>query len=74
MTGVQTCALPIRANIVDQYLTSHGIDSSRITAVKGFGENDPIDTNKTAAGRQRNRRVEFKVEGQGMDQNQQQQQ
>ena len=51
-----------RANIVDQYLTSHGIDASRITAVKGFGEADPIDTNKTAAGRQRNRRVEFKVE------------
>jgi OOP family OmpA-OmpF porin len=51
-----------RANIVNQYLTSHGIDSSRITAVKGFGETNPIDTNKTAAGRQRNRRVEFKVE------------
>ena len=51
-----------RANIVDQYLTSHGIDSSRITAVKGFGETNPIDTNKTAAGRQRNRRIEFKVE------------
>ncbi len=54
-----------RANIVDQYLTSHGIDPSRITDVRGFGENDPVDTNKTAAGRQRNRRVEFKVEGQG---------
>jgi OOP family OmpA-OmpF porin len=51
-----------RANIVDSYLTSHGIDSSRITAVKGFGEADPVDTNKTAAGRQRNRRVEFKVQ------------
>jgi len=51
-----------RANIVDSYLTSHGIDASRITAVKGFGENDPVDTNKTAAGRQRNRRVEFKVQ------------
>ncbi len=51
-----------RANIVDQYLTSHGIDASRITDVKGFGEADPIDTNKTSAGRQRNRRVEFKVE------------
>jgi OOP family OmpA-OmpF porin len=51
-----------RANIVNQYLTSHGIDSSRITSVKGFGETNPIDTNETAAGRQRNRRVEFKVE------------
>ena len=51
-----------RANIVDKYLTSHGIDASRITAVKGFGKLDPVDTNKTAAGRQRNRRVEFKVQ------------
>lgn len=63
-----------RANIVNEYLTSHGIDSSRITAVRGFGETNPIDTNETAAGRQRNRRVEFKVEGQGMNQEQQQQQ
>jgi OOP family OmpA-OmpF porin len=51
-----------RANIVDQYLTSHGVDPSRITAVKGFGEADPVDTNDTDAGRQRNRRVEFKVQ------------
>ncbi|HEX7324551.1 MAG TPA: TonB-dependent receptor [Rhodanobacteraceae bacterium] len=60
-----------RAQIVDDYLTSHGIDASRITAVQGFGEADPIDTNKTAAGRQRNRRVEFKVNGQGIEQGQQ---
>jgi OOP family OmpA-OmpF porin len=51
-----------RAKIVADYLTSHGIDQSRITAVQGFGETNPIDTNQTAAGRQRNRRVEFKVE------------
>ena len=51
-----------RANIVDEYLTSHGITADRITAVKGFGEDRPIDTNSTAAGRQRNRRVEFKVQ------------
>jgi OOP family OmpA-OmpF porin len=51
-----------RANIVDQYLTSHGIDASRITAVQGFGESNPVDTNTTDAGRQRNRRVEFKVQ------------
>ncbi|MBS0432847.1 MAG: OmpA family protein [Proteobacteria bacterium] len=73
-----------RANIVDGYLTSHGIDASRITSVKGFGETNPIDTNKTAAGRQRNRRVELVVQGQNAagqtdqsqpaDQQQQQQQ
>ena len=28
-----------RAQIVYDYLTAHGIDASRITAVKGFGEN-----------------------------------
>ncbi|MGH8184763.1 MAG: TonB-dependent receptor, partial [Rhodanobacteraceae bacterium] len=59
-----------RAQIVDQYLTSHGVAPSRITAVKGFGDADPVDTNKTAAGRQRNRRVEFKVEQSGVDQSQ----
>lgn len=62
-----------RANIVDAYLTSHGVDASRITAVKGFGEADPVDTNNTAAGRQRNRRVEFKVGGEGIEQTQPQQ-
>ena len=62
-----------RANIVDAYLTSHGVAASRITAVKGFGEADPVDTNDTAAGRQRNRRVEFKVGGEGIQQAQPQQ-
>ena len=51
-----------RAQIVSDYLTSHGIDSSRITAVKGFGESQPIDTNATKEGRARNRRTEIKVE------------
>lgn len=60
-----------RANIVDGYLTGHGVDASRITAVKGFGETHPIDTNKTAAGRQRNRRVELVVQGQNAAQGQQ---
>jgi OOP family OmpA-OmpF porin len=63
-----------RANIVDSYLVSHGVAASRITAVKGFGEADPVDTNDTAAGRQRNRRVEFKVGGEGIQQAQPQQQ
>ncbi|HEY0180772.1 MAG TPA: OmpA family protein [Dokdonella sp.] len=54
-----------RAQIVYDYLTAHGIDASRITAVKGFGESQPIDTNKTKEGRARNRRTELKVENPG---------
>ena len=57
-----------RANIVDAYLTSHGVDASRITAVNGFGAANPVDSNATEAGRQRNRRVEFKVNGEGIEQ------
>jgi len=55
-----------RAQIVNDYLTSHGVDPSRITAVKGFGETQPIDTNATKEGRARNRRTEMKVENPGM--------
>lgn len=54
-----------RAQIVYDYLTSHGVDASRITAVKGFGEANPIDTNATKEGRARNRRTELKVENPG---------
>src|SRR5689334_313249 len=54
-----------RAQIVYDYLTSHGVDPSRITAVKGFGETQPIDTNATKEGRARNRRTEMKVENPG---------
>ncbi len=50
-----------RAQIVYDYLTSHGIDASRITAVNGFGESQPIDTNSTKEGRARNRRTELKT-------------
>ena len=46
-----------RANSVRDYLvTKLGIDGSRLTA-KGFGESRPEADNKTAEGRQRNRRV-----------------
>lgn len=54
-----------RAQIVSDYLTSHGISADRITAVKGFGESQPIDTNSTKEGRARNRRTELKVENPG---------
>jgi len=51
-----------RAHGVYEYLTAHGISSSQISGERGFGESQPIDTNDTAAGRQRNRRVELKVQ------------
>ena len=47
-----------RAEAVKAYLVSQGANPSRIEAV-GYGPNQPIATNKTAAGRQLNRRVEF---------------
>jgi len=51
-----------RAKIVYDYLTSHGIDASRLEGPIGHGENDPIDTNATDAGRARNRRTELQVQ------------
>ncbi len=47
-----------RAESVKTYLVGKGANASRIEAT-GYGETQPIATNKTAAGRQKNRRVEF---------------
>ncbi|OIR05697.1 outer membrane porin F precursor [mine drainage metagenome] len=49
-----------RAESVKNYLISQGANSGRIEAV-GYGKGQPIATNKTAAGRQKNRRVEFTI-------------
>lgn len=49
-----------RAGAVRTYLLGKGVPPSRLIAV-GYGESLPIDTNKTPAGRERNRRVEFKL-------------
>ncbi|PZW41804.1 outer membrane protein OmpA-like peptidoglycan-associated protein [Mesonia algae] len=51
-----------RAGSVRTYLTEQAnISSDRITS-EGYGEARPIATNKTAAGRQQNRRVEVSLE------------
>lgn len=47
-----------RADAVMQYLTQQGIDASRMTA-RGYGEAQPIESNRTREGRAANRRVEF---------------
>ncbi|HEY8375396.1 MAG TPA: OmpA family protein, partial [Nannocystis sp.] len=49
-----------RVNAVRDYLVKAGIDSSRLEPI-GWGEEKPIDTNKTAEGRANNRRVEFNL-------------
>ncbi|MEA2336012.1 MAG: hypothetical protein QOE82_19 [Thermoanaerobaculia bacterium] len=49
-----------RANAVREYLVSAGIPSDHISAA-GKGEEAPIATNKTTAGRQQNRRVELVI-------------
>lgn len=49
-----------RAESVKSYLVSQGANPSRIEAT-GYGESQPIATNKTAEGRQENRRVEFTI-------------
>jgi outer membrane protein OmpA-like peptidoglycan-associated protein len=51
-----------RADAVRDYLISQGLDQSILTA-QGFGMSDPVADNKTAAGRQKNRRVEIVISG-----------
>jgi chemotaxis protein MotB len=47
-----------RASTVVQYLIAHAVSANRLTA-SGNAEQRPIDSNATAAGRARNRRVEI---------------
>ncbi|MBE9600990.1 OmpA family protein [Pedobacter sp. MC2016-24] len=49
-----------RAESIKAYLVSQGANASRIEAT-GYGPNQPIASNKTAEGRQKNRRVEFSL-------------
>ena len=51
-----------RAESVKGYLTEQGIPAANIRS-NGFGESQPVASNDSAAGRQRNRRVELVVSG-----------
>ena len=47
-----------RADSVRQHLVGLGVEPSRMEPI-GYGPDQPIETNKTVAGREKNRRVEF---------------
>lgn len=49
-----------RAEAVKAFMVSQGIDASRLSTLY-FGETQPIATNDTPEGRQKNRRVEMKI-------------
>src|SRR5205085_3200436 len=51
-----------RASSVHDYLIAQGVPGGSVTA-RGFGKADPVASNATAEGRQRNRRVEMVVSG-----------
>lgn len=51
-----------RARAVQSFLISQGLSPASVTA-RGFGKTMPVADNATAAGRQRNRRVELIVSG-----------
>ena len=49
-----------RAQATKKYLMDHGIAILRLDAV-GYGEMQPVESNDTAEGRAKNRRVEFEI-------------
>ncbi len=49
-----------RAEAVVAYLVGRGVDRARLAAM-GYGETKPIDTNQTADGKAKNRRVELVI-------------
>lgn len=50
-----------RALAVEQYLIRSGIQQARISSI-GYGESRPMEANETEKGRQKNRRIEWKIE------------
>ncbi|MDX2020638.1 MAG: OmpA family protein [Deltaproteobacteria bacterium] len=53
----------LRADAVKAHLMGLGVAADRMESV-GFGPDQPIETNRTASGRDRNRRVEFVITAQ----------
>lgn len=51
-----------RADSVRAYLTGQGLPPDSVSAI-GFGKQNPVASNDTSAGRQKNRRVELVVSG-----------
>lgn len=51
-----------RAEATKRYLVSKGINADRLVTA-GFGSTQPVADNKTAEGRQKNRRIEIKIKG-----------
>jgi len=58
MQGYNLKLSEARADAVRKYLVSKGIAAERLTT-KGFGVTKPVASNKTKAGRAKNRRIEF---------------
>ncbi len=57
----QTLSLD-RASTIKEYLVKKGIDKNRLETV-GYGESRPAFSNETDMGKEKNRRVEFKIKG-----------
>jgi OOP family OmpA-OmpF porin len=49
-----------RAESVKKWFVAKGVDANRIET-RGVGPDEPVADNKTAAGKQKNRRIEFKL-------------
>jgi outer membrane protein OmpA-like peptidoglycan-associated protein len=49
-----------RADAVENFLVTQGIKDTRVTT-KGYGESQPLDSNDTDVGKQKNRRVEVAI-------------